>query len=255
MFAPVETGVHRVLFSTGVSNAAASVLIASAQLEVAVDASSVSAFQETGVSNLVLTGNCAAASPGTFRDAFVYNCDDSGDTCWYELKHELIVDTQALDDGTSKLEGKLARGNYNYRHISVAANVVGTGVLDCSQNPTPSCYGSGYVEYTLEHDAFGVPVIDFSGTARDFSFGSASIQRSKALASERYITLPVASPDQNLLAQPEITKPEFRGRPLSGSYRLRIYDTPALAWERIEDIQLVLNYRYWSRIIREADAN
>ena len=41
------------------------------------------------------------------------------------------------------------------------------------------------------------------------------------------------------------------GRPLSGVYRLRIHDTPTLDWQKLEDIQLVLNYRYWSRVQSE----
>lgn len=123
--------------------------------------------------------------------------------------------------------------------------------LDCGSVENPSCYGTGLIDYDLIHDAFEQPVINWDNEEHLFSFGSAAVFNGKALAAERYITLPIGSADQGLLNQPQTTKPEFRGRPLSGSYTLRIYDSPALAWGRIEDVQLVLNYRYWSKIRRE----
>ena len=30
--------------------------------------------------------------------------------------------------------------------------------------------------------------------------------------------------------------------------RLRIKDSPALIWEHVDDVQLLVNYRYWSRV-------
>jgi hypothetical protein len=51
-----------------------------------------------------------------------------------------------------------------------------------------------------------------------------------------------------LISQLGIEKQEFSGRPLDGTYRLKIWDRPALVWSRVEDVQLVLKYRYWSRI-------
>ena len=54
--------------------------------------------------------------------------------------------------------------------------------------------------------------------------------------------------DASLLAQPQFTKTELGGRPLSGAYRLRIYDSPSLRWDRVEDVQLIWHYRYWSHV-------
>lgn len=42
-------------------------------------------------------------------------------------------------------------------------------------------------------------------------------------------------------------RPELRGRPLAGTYVLRIWDDPALRFDRVEDVQIVLDYRYWTR--------
>ena len=51
-----------------------------------------------------------------------------------------------------------------------------------------------------------------------------------------------------MVSEPPFLKPEFTGRPLSGNYRLRIKDSPALIWEHVDDVQLLVNYRYWSRV-------
>ena len=52
---------------------------------------------------------------------------------------------------------------------------------------------------------------------------------------------------------PPIQRPSTGfGRPLDGSYRLRIWDSPALKWNRLEDIQVILKYRYWSRLTKSA---
>jgi hypothetical protein len=95
-------------------------------------------------------------------------------------------------------------------------------------------------------------VTDYNGARRVFNFGVADIQHGKALTAERYITMPIGSEDQALLVQPGIQHIELRGRPLDGAYRLRIWDSPALKWDRLQDIQFILNYRYWSEIVPSA---
>jgi hypothetical protein len=52
--------------------------------------------------------------------------------------------------------------------------------------------------------------------------------------------------DQQLVSQ--FQQIQFAGRPLDGSYTLRIYDSPALDWSQVQDIQILLNYHYWSKI-------
>jgi hypothetical protein len=60
--------------------------------------------------------------------------------------------------------------------------------------------------------------------------------------------MPNSSNDQQLLSQPGIQHVEFGGRPLDGTYRLTIHSSPDLNWSALEDIQLVINYEYWSQI-------
>jgi hypothetical protein len=224
-----------------------SVAIADVQLEQATGSNLPSTYVETQGSRMVAAYNCQPMD-SDLRAAFDHSCDSSG-RCFYDLKTPVIIDTQALNDGTSPLVGKLAQGNYNFRHVNLAVNLVGTGVRDCTSTPTPDCFGTGYVEYTLEHDGTSAGILDYNGATRIFNFGVADIQHGKALAAERYITMPVGMDDQNLLSQPGIQHIELRGRPLDGVYRLRVWDSPALKWDKLQDIQVILNYRYWSEIV------
>jgi hypothetical protein len=65
----------------------------------------------------------------------------------------------------------------------------------------------------------------------------------------------MGSADQAFFSQPQFQKVEFSGRPLDGKYRFRIYDNPALDWSKVEDVQIILTYRYWSRVARESQQN
>src|SRR5262249_2835689 len=123
------------------------------------------------------------------------------------------------------------------------------GVRDCTATPTADCFGTGYVEYDLEHDGSNAGITDYNGKTRVFDFGVTGIRHGKALAAERYVTMPLGSADQSLLAQPGIQHIEFRGRPLDGKYVLRIWASPAFHFDQLQDVQIILNYRYWSEIV------
>jgi hypothetical protein len=93
-----------------------------------------------------------------------------------------------------------------------------------------------------------VGIVGYDREARRFDFGEGAIRHGKALTAERYLTVPLSGADTSLLSATGITKTELRGRPLDGRYRLRIYESPALRWSNLEDIQLMIRYRYWSRV-------
>lgn len=244
-----QAGTYHVAFGISLqTESPGSVAIANVQLErVSGAGSSPSAYVSTGVTRSHLTSDCDNLSADELRAAFRYQCDQAG-WCFYELVQPMTIDTSSLGSASSYLNGKLASDNFNLRHITVALNLVGTGIRDCEDNSGMACYGAGFVEYTLRHDAFQSGIVGWNGEEQYFNFGSAAINHGKALASERYITLPIGSGDGALLGQPGIEKSEFRGRPLDGSYRLRIWDDGSLRWDRLEDVQVVLKYRYWSAI-------
>jgi hypothetical protein len=247
-FTVASSAVYHVAFSASVPGAVlGGVAIADVQLEKALAGGQPSTYVETGASTLITAYDCPR-SQADLRTAFVRNCDGSG-ACSYDLSLPMIIDTLGLNTGDSALRGKLAQGNFNFRHTTLAVNLVGTGVHDCSSDLTQECYGTGYVEYSLEHDATTASILDYDGNPRMFDFGTASVEHGKALAAERFLTMPLSSGDQALVSQPGIQHIEFQGRPLDGTYRLRIWDSPALHWGKLQDIQIILTYRYWSQIV------
>ena len=73
----------------------------------------------------------------------------------------------------------------------------------------------------------------------------ARIENARGLAAERYITNPLSSADKGLLEP--YTRQEFQGRPMDGSFSLKIWDAPGLKFDAIKDVQVIVNYRYWTR--------
>jgi hypothetical protein len=188
---------------------------------------------------------CGPGLPEAFRENFVRACLGPNN-CYYELLKPIYLSEGSIADGSSPLDG-LAENNYNYRHTGLALNVVGTGVLDCNGQGA-SCFANGFLEYDLFHSALRAEIVDYADEARCFNFGSAAVRHGKALVTERYLGIPLSSNDREQIEQDSFLSTTLAGRPLSGTYRLRIYENDALRWENVEDIQLLLKHRYWSRV-------
>jgi hypothetical protein len=244
-FQVTEPDIFHIAFAASTNaGAPGSVAIADTQLELATSGTQPSAYVDHGGADPVVSFQCAMPA-SDMRAAFTRGCDPDG-TCYYDLNTPIAINTRDLTSNGMSLAGKLAAGNYNYRHVDIALNVAGTGVIDCSQTGSPDCQGSGYLTYTLTDDSSAIGVLGYDGEYRPFDFGQAVVEHGKALTAERYITTPVSSADQQLINQ--VLRTELRGRPIDGTYHLRIYDSPVLRFGQIDDIQLVLNYHYWSRI-------
>lgn len=242
VFTPVEVGDER-----------ASLAIANVQLEaVAAAGGGATAYQHTDDNRAILSGECDLQA-SDFRERFTRRCyggpgEDRAEECFWELDDLVWISSEAIDFRESPLTGLVAAGNYNFRHVGLSVNVVGTGVLDCGDTPSASCYARGYLEYDLEHAAYNVPILDHAGDAHCFDFATGAIRSGKALAIERYLSLPLGSADAELTSQAAFKKPELAGRPISGAYKFRIKETEQLNWDRVDDVQLLLDYRYWSRV-------
>lgn len=145
----------------------------------------------------------------------------------------------------------IARGNFNYRTDSIAVNFVGTGVRACDRSPFPSsCYSSGNIQYSIYHtdDGPGFQVRNHAGGIYDAPLFPGIVEQARGVAAERYVTNPMSSADAALVG-PYLRR-ELMGRPLAGHYTIRVWETPGVNFEAIEDVQVILNYRYWTRLER-----
>jgi hypothetical protein len=186
------------------------------------------------------TRSCQKLCPNGFGDDCVGA--ESKSFCYWQS--DFNINQNDLQLGRVLNYSGFARGNYNYRIDSIALNVIGTP-RDCSDSPIPqSCYGGGFVPYSLSHlgpfvvrnhEGDDVPARVFDG----------NIEHARALASERYITNPLSDSDNSLLQQ--YARLELRGRPLDGTFVLKIWEEPGVDFSAIEDVQVILNYRYWTK--------
>jgi hypothetical protein len=212
-------------------------------------------FYDTGSTRTGIQNVCSDDGTVFRRRAFtagcVAVCDDGYDgNCRDEARVKRCFIETSIDVSSGSLQRLLtqspagfASGNYNYRFESVGVNLVGTGVRDCEREPSGGCYGSGNFAISMVHlgpytvrNAMGVDYVAPLFTGR--------IESARALAAERYLSNPISGADQTLI-QP-YTRGEFQGRPLGGTLLLRIWEDDNLRIDRLEDIQLVLNYRYWT---------
>lgn len=171
-------------------------------------------------------------------------CEDGRRECFWELPFN--ISQLDLEHGGQLARSGFANGNYNYRWSTVSANVVGTAIRDCEASDSPStCYGSGFVPISLYHDG-GFVVRNQWGELYDAPLFPGRLEHARALNAERFLTNPLSSADRALVEP--YTRYEMRGRPLAGRYRMRVWDQDGVRFDRVEDIQLVLSYRYWTRL-------
>ena len=215
-------------------------------------------FQATNGAGTRMTPSCEDTAGTEFRrrwtrncvrlcaDGFGADCSEGGgeEYCYWETSFGLTQ--RDIERGRVLSSAGFARGNYNYRLGTVAANIVGTGVRDCERSRSPSaCYTGGYLQYSIEH--LGPHTVrNVRGEDYVSELFNGRVEHARALASERYVSNPLSSSDRTLLS--DYYRRELVGRPLDGTYVVRIWDTPGLAFDRIEDVQLVVNYSYWTRL-------
>ena len=179
------------------------------------------------------------------EDGFSGNCAGSTAKPFGYWETTFTINQRDIEAGQMLGNAGFARGNFNYRIDSIAVNCVGTGVHDCSSSPLPStCNSAGFVPYTLIHNG---PYLVRNHEGRDFEahLFTGRIENARGLATERYITNPLSSTDQSLIK--DYTRLELQGRPLDGNFVLRVWDAPGVNFDAIKDVQIVLNYRYWTR--------
>jgi hypothetical protein len=219
------------------------------------NSSALSAFEATDGDGIATIPACEDSEGKLFRlkrwtrecvrlcnDGFSANCETGPKHCYREFNFG--VSQGALQSGRIFNYSGFAKGNFNYRIDSLGVNFVGSNIRNCEDSALPStCYNAGFVPYSLEHNGpffvrnragDDVPALLFDGR----------IEHARGLALERYFTSPISGTDRELLA--DFMRSEFSGRPLDGNFTLRVWEDQGFDFSSLQDVQLVLNYRYWT---------
>ena len=177
-------------------------------------------------------------------DGYSSNCADRAkQACYWETA--LNISQRQIEAGQQFKVSGFARGNFNYRINTLALNFVGSSLRSCDQSETPSaCYSGGFIPYTLLHNG-PYFVRNHQGIDFEAKLFAGTIEHARGLATERYISNPMGDSDRSLIDH--YMRGELQGRPLDGAFLIRVWDEEGVEFRRIEDVQLVLNYSYWTR--------
>ena len=222
-------------------------------------------FEVTTAPGITPRAICEDTEGDIFRPRWAYDCtarlcDDgiheaglcpdpaSGRVlCFWQAT--IPLDPSMYESGEILGGAGIALGNFNYRIDTIGLNFVGTGSRVCEdEGSLSSCYSSGYIPYSIKHLG-PYTVIPYDGTRGAFGYNAplfeGRIEMARGLAAERYIGNPISPADRSLMDP--YMRSELRGRPLAGSAVIRVWDLPGVNWFGVDDIQLVLNYRYFTR--------
>lgn len=162
--------------------------------------------------------------------------------CYRQFSFTLSLED--IEKGKLIPSNNIAIGNFNYRLEDIAVNLVGTNIRICGAN-SGTCSANAFIPYTIAQNGIVRIKNNVYDKVEVFEMPVARIEHGKALAAEVLVTNPPTSTHNQLLAP--YMKTGLRGRPLQGTYVLRIWETPELNWDAIEDVQLIWKYRYWTR--------
>jgi hypothetical protein len=128
---------------------------------------------------------------------------------------------------------------------SIGLNFVGTNTRECEGSNTPStCFGGGFIPYSIAHVG-PYFVRNHEGKDECIQLFEGNIEHARGLATERYLTNPFSDSDRGLI-DPYLRK-ELVGRPLDGTYVVRVWEEPGVNFDAVKDVQIVMNYSYWTR--------
>ncbi|HEX6275112.1 MAG TPA: hypothetical protein VFZ53_18865 [Polyangiaceae bacterium] len=184
--------------------------------------------------------NCVKLCP----DGYSSNCVEQARTeCFWETSFN--ISQRSIEAGHIFNQSGFARGNFNYRIRSIGVNFVGTNLRACEESDLPTtCNAAGFIPYSILH-AGPYNVRNHKGQDYRVALFPGRIEHARGLGIERYITNPIGETDRSLLTP--YLRTEFTGRPLDGEFILRVWDEPGVNFHAIQDVQLVIDYGYWTR--------
>ena len=148
------------------------------------------------------------------------------------------------DDRILKLSG-FARGDFNYRIAAMGLNSSLDEYRDCS-NPRRLRPASEAADPIQHHPPGAVPGAQLrrSGLQCRAVHGPGSSTRAPWRPSA---TSPTRSAPPTASSITPYMRSELNGRPLDGTFSIRVWEEEGVAFDRIRGVQLVLDYRYWTR--------
>jgi hypothetical protein len=193
------------------------------------------------------------------RDAQGLRQGGGGSVIWDELWGEWLLDTPPCDslggveyaltsfDLPIPLRGYAAElllnDGFNYRIETFALNLVNDEQRPLfDPNAGYDCRTSLTVKYDMARSGPAV-LENFSGDVQWFDMDSI-VAEGRAIATGQLLSNPPA-PDG-----PDVTRflrRELRGRPLGGRYTVKLEGNACMIWDRLDDVQIWLDYHYWRR--------
>lgn len=181
-----------------------------------------------------------------FKNAFTFvSSEEEGGTGYHSMTFNLNL--ASIENGMAGHFGVISPNNFNYRLRTFAVNIAGTEVLNCELAESPeTCLNNPWLTYDLKQMG-NVRIRNHHKemSPREFVIPSGRISGGQAWAAEQVIGYPISGLHQGALSQ--LQKISLMGRPLQGTYEIRIYAPVELEWQNVEDIQLIMGYHYWTR--------
>ncbi|MDX2054206.1 MAG: hypothetical protein SFV15_17530 [Polyangiaceae bacterium] len=143
----------------------------------------------------------------------------------------------------TSLRDRTFANRYNVRWRRFAANLVGTGINDCTRSDDAlACYSNTFLRYSLVHTGPSW-ITDFSEEWRGLDLPSGVIEGAKALVLEKWLD-PVQH-SWNVGAVESVGRTELLGRPTDGQYDFILELPKEMRPEQLEQVQLLAEYDYW----------
>jgi hypothetical protein len=215
-------------------------------------------FSNTGQTRTRLLPLCQDTKGDVFRgtrwtrhcmnlcaDGYSDKCDSASGQLYCYRESQFNINQRDIETGNIVNQAGFARGNFNYRIESIGLNFVGSGIRNCADSTLPStCYAAGFVPYSIVHNGPYI-VRNYDGQDYAAKLFTGRIEHARGLATERYLTNPISGDDSALIEQ--YMRAELQGRPLDGNFAIRVWEENGIDFDSIQDVQVVLKYRYWTR--------
>ncbi|MEM9068156.1 MAG: hypothetical protein AAGE52_06600 [Myxococcota bacterium] len=160
------------------------------------------------------------------------------------------LDLNMIEAGAIMSRTGFAIGNFNYRHQRIGLWVdAGPDATFCPEGDpglSGGCLADAHVNWSLFHTGPFATRNHLNDRAESRVFPGV-IRQARGGISSGPLSDPFAATDGTVRSVVEELMVDFQGRPFEGQVEVRIYDDEHLNLDAIRDVQLVVDYSYWTR--------